>query len=297
MIELSTCSRGLVRSPRTVEDDVRSWMERHGLLSSPEDVSIYDRMLPGACGEWCYASCSRPTVVLGAKLIAWLFWWDNRHGESRDPTAVSDAAQSAIRALRAMDPRSWDDPLSRPMVSLAADVAILGEDSLERFQSDLASYFLGCLCESSYRRSRELPGWQEYQRFRRRSIGVHPCFDVFDMEIGYLPMYLGGKVERGRELAATLGFLINDLWSQDKERDEINTLVARGFLGDGGGSPELAACQHYRQLWYDLLELRSSCDGEDDRRYLDLLIDWSEGARRWTEESRRYREGEIKLHP
>ena len=256
----------------------------------------------GSCAAHTYPTADGAVVVLGAKLITWLFLFDDAFGEGRqaiDSRELMDTFASYEGALRRGRLPRDPTPFHEALVDLGAEADRLGGSEWHgRFADSMARYFDGCLLERPYRRREEVPTLAAYRRLRAWSIGTFPVFDLIELarDAVLSPDEASDPaLAEVRERAALLCAWVNDVYSHRKESEESDPLNLVTVLGREFGLPEgeafLAAAEVYNTdlALFDRRAAELRLDGPPRvASVVRGLDDWVHGNYAWTALSRRY---------
>lgn len=255
----------------------------------------------GSCAGHTYPHASREIVILGAKLITWLFLFDDRYGEGRDATDMRDlmsTVSSFARVARGGALPPAPTPFHRALADLRADAAAAAQSDvwLERFAESLDRYFDGCVLEYQHRRDGSTPSLLQYRRLRAWSIGTFPVFDLIELTAA-------GRLGEDdatdpailslRERAALLCAWVNDIYSFSKERDDGDSLNLVSVLRKEYGLSDADAFGAAAEVFnVDLALFREERENMPlsaaAARYTAGLEDWIYGNLAWTGRSYRY---------
>lgn len=270
------------------------WTQRQHLVDA-RGAARLARIGCGSCAAHTYAGASRALVQLGAELIAWLYLFDDAHGEQGDEAAF--AAAVAVAGGAELPDRA--SPFLRALDDLCRRAAVrAGAGWRARFATALAFYFEGCRRELPYRASGLAPGLSVYREVKLRSVGVAPVFALLQIESG-----LDAVEARGAALAAIerdamfLCAWVNDIFSFEKEQAEGDPLnlvhvlaVERGL--DPAAAFDAAAAlyreDHARFASGAAAFLDDASRSEAEHRYVRGMMTWVRGNLAWTVTSGRY---------
>jgi len=277
------------------ETATRLWARRFELIDDP------DRLHRISCGSFAahtYPRASVELVELGANLIAWLFLFDDRHGEGKalpEMVITFERCEAVIR-----EGRVSADPFSRALADLRERAVRLGasDDWLAGFAESLGRYFSGCVLEFPHRMQNRPPTLSTYRQLRCWSIGAYPVFDLIELAEGAPSYQARFRLGELRFLGALLCSWVNDIYSHRKEQhdcDPLNlvTVLARERSLDIEDAYD-AAVDLYHE---DLGKFSSACEAligvgdvnDIDRSIARGLADWVHGNCAWTRTSGRYR--------
>jgi len=122
-------------------------------------------------------------VIWGADLIAWLFIFDDFHGEARSHESQVEL-DSLARSLKESAEKGLstqpDSPLHNGLANLSRRGFDLDDNWSTRFSNSLESYFSGCHQEYGYRVQGQRLDFNTYRNVREHSIGVYPLLDFIE---------------------------------------------------------------------------------------------------------------------
>jgi 5-epi-alpha-selinene synthase len=258
----------------------------------------------GSCAAYTYPEGPNEVVRLGARLIAWLFLFDDGVGEGgadRDMRSLMARLATYEGVLRTGRMPADATPFHRALGDLRADALSMGgPEWLERFADSMARYFDGCVLEMPYRRAGTCPTIEEYRKLRSWSIGTLPVFDLIELR---QPRPLTAAEAESpalaelRELAALLCAWVNDVYSYAKETKDSDPLNLVAVIAGQyrlsiteafGAAAEIfnADMEDFDLRSSELAVAASSSDAL--RAYVRGLADWVHGNTAWTGVSRRY---------
>lgn len=269
------------------------WALRFGLTN---ERSAH-RLAHIGCGSFAahtYAGKSRELVQLGADLIAWLYLFDDVHGESGDEEAFAAAVSVARGTASTLQ--------GSPFMMALADIcwragARAGVGWCDRFAAALEFFFDGCRRELPYRASRQVPGFLAYREVKQRSVGAAPVFALLQLDSPLTAQEAAGAALQALNIeAALLCAWVNDVFSFEKEYaagDPLNVvqvLAAEGQLSLTAAFDEVAALYRRESAAFTshAEEFLAAERSEAERRYLRSLMTWVRGNLAWTETSGRY---------
>lgn len=281
-----------------------AWAVRFGLAEGAVAAARVARIRSGSCAAHTYADGSEARVLLGAKLITWLFLFDDAYGEggrSRDLRGLMGTLASYETTWRSGRPPHDATPFHRALLDLRDEAIALGADDgwLLRFGDSLARYFDGCQLEFTHRQAGTVPSVADYRRLRAWSIGTYPVFDLIDLD-GAPRLALEDAhhpaLVRLRERAALLCAWVNDVYSYEKERDSADPLNLVAVLRTDYGLSEtdayLAAAEVFNAdletFEAEVDQLGSELRGPAVVAFVDGLRQWIHGNFTWTALCRRY---------
>ncbi|MGE0792425.1 MAG: hypothetical protein AB7S26_42515 [Sandaracinaceae bacterium] len=275
-----------------------AWADAQGLAVGSLALRRLEAIRCGSCAAHTYPSAPPEVVTLGAKLITWLYLFDDAYGEGRDAADVRDlmatlaSFENVVRGAR-MPARPT--PFHRALLDLRTDcVAIAPSNAwIDRFGDSLARYFDGCVLESQFRTRGQAPTLTEYRRIRAWSIGTFPVFDLIELATR-TDVELDPELDAIRERAALLCAWVNDVYSFRKEQKDGETLnlvalLAREYEIDVGAAFQVAT----EVFNTDLVVFEEDARALSERRrdaapYVAGLRDWVHGNYTWTALCRRY---------
>jgi hypothetical protein len=287
---------------RASEESV-AWAVHFGLVNGSQAISKVRGIRCGSCAAHVYPEASAEVVSLAAKLITWLFLFDDAVGEGRnvhDTRELMETFVSYERLLRTGDlgvnPTGFHAAILDLRESCIQQRATA--EWLERFADSMSLYFKGCILEFPLRRAKVVPSLAEYRRLRAWSIGMPPVYDI--IELGMNEVLTNEEsccpgLGSLREQAALLCAWVNDVYSYNKEKKDGDILNLVGVLMKEMklSEPEafVAAAEVFNmdlaQFDDQLTQLEASAPLRVVR-YAHGLRDWIRGNFSWTGTSLRY---------
>ncbi len=279
------------------------WAGRWGLAHGHRELAKVEAIRCGSCAAHAYPSASSDVVIVAAKLITWLFLFDDAYGESlevRDEREKIEIFASYETAIRTGVVPSKATSFHAALVDLMDSCTALADsDWLARFADSMGVYFAGCMLEYPYRVRDQIPTLEEYRRLRSWSIGMHPVFDLVELaRNSVMPRALAlcGEVQALRERTAQLCAWVNDVYSYGKEKQGgVQRLNLVGVLSNELEISEPDAFVAAAEVFnVDLERFEQQVaaldpDGPAElHQYAAGLTDWVNGNYTWTALSRRY---------
>ena len=287
---------------RQVSADNQRWVTSVGLAPTGSKLAQIAAIRCGSFAAHTYNRAPTPVVQLGADLIAWLYLWDDRVGESQDldsSTALSQRFGSYEHVIRWRALPADANELHRSLLGLISRAVDLGASSqwVERFGDSMAAYFDGCALEFPYRRSRRPPTVLDYTYLRSLSVGAYPVFDLIELGSG-VPLSESefARLRSLRYLASLLCAWVNDVYSFPKEladKEPLNIVAALACERELGPADALEAAADLFNADYARFDRLVAIALSDSpsvgvARYVDGLCDWVMGNRAWTKLCGRY---------
>jgi hypothetical protein len=265
-----------------------------------------------AVGTGSFAAHSYPfapteVVRLVSDYVAWLFLFDDIHGEGADEMTQRNTLRSYEATLRTGTLAGEHTPFHDALLSITNRARALGADQgwVDRFAAGVAAYLEGCVREVPLRRVGAPPSLAEYRELRLLTVGGYALFDFIELATGKFLHHAPemhdsssavASIARTRDTASHLFGWINDLHSFHKESqngDPLNLVtVLRGQYGLSEVEAFASAVEVFN-LELEVLQnsaaaLRSSGVSEALDAYLTGLDDWIHGNLAWTRTCRRY---------
>lgn len=287
---------------RLADSAAVAWAKRFQLAQGQKALRKVAGIRCGSCAAHTYPRADEKVVNLGAKLVTWLFLFDDAYGEgphaddARDLmstlTSYSRALRTGVRPFRAT-------PFHIALLDLRARALELtqSQDWLNRFADSFDCYFGGCVMEYYARHNPGPVNLSEYRRLRAWSIGTFPVFDLIELSKRPLSPAEAGAPELGvlKDRAALLCAWANDIYSFKKESDDgdpmnLVSVLARQYqldLGEAFG----AAAEVFNTDWALYQEERAhllALKSEALNSYAGGLEEWIFGNLSWTALCRRY---------
>lgn len=278
------------------------WALHHGLIDGEKAWLKLRAIRCGSCAAHTYPDASAEITELAAKLITWLFLFDDAYGEGTnalDARELMETFASYETLLRTGRLPDAPTPFHRALSDLREEGARRATPQwLERFAASMSRYFGGCLLEFPLRRGNEIPSLVEYRRLRAWAIGIPPVLDLIELanEELLLPEEAAREdLARLREETALLCAWVNDVYSYGKEKRDGDQLNLVGVLAHDRGLSEREAFEHAAAVFNDDLqrfnEQREQFERDAPphlRRFAQGLADWVHGNFAWTGQSLRY---------
>jgi Terpene synthase family 2, C-terminal metal binding len=279
------------------------WAREFRLGSSQLELNQIARIRCGSCAAYAYPHASDEVVGFGAKVIAWLFLFDDLYGEgenSRDMREMIEMFASFEAVIRTGflpdEPTNFHLALAdlrREGLRISANNDVWSN----RFASSLRNYFDGCLLEFEFRHFGAFPSLEAYRRIRAWSVGLAPVFSV--MELGMSRVlrdqeYTGKSVIAVQERAYLLSAWVNDIYSFAKESNAGDRLNLIAVLANESNLNVEKSLQLAVSIYDDDLlrfEKESSEVASQStaiREYVEGLDDWVQGHIDWVQLCGRY---------
>lgn len=279
------------------------WATRFELVNGSHAVAQARGIRCGSCAAHAYPKAAPEIVSLAAKLITWLFLFDDAHGEGRnmhDTREMMEIFQTYETVIRTG--RLPANPTTFHVAILDLRQECIRQhatpDWVARFADSMSLYFKGCILEFPFRRAKRAPSLGDYRRLRAWSIGMPPVYDLIELAMGEtLTNEESGRsdLESLRERAALLCAWVNDVYSYSKEKregDQMNLVVAlANEMGLSEPEAFVAAAEVFNM---DLMEFDEqlkqleTCAPPRVVKYAHGLRDWIRGNFSWTGTSLRY---------
>ncbi|WP_157535285.1 terpene synthase family protein [Nocardia inohanensis] len=271
-----------------VRKQVLRWARRYGLDAGGH----FERTCCWSCAAYALPGAPVQVVELAAKLIGWMFVFDDIYGEGTDPTAAIEVFDACERVLRGEAPR--DD--NRYLLALSdfrdGCARLAGEAWLDRFATDMRMFFHGCLFEMPYRQMDLMPSPGAYRYLRTFSIGLFPPFDLIELAYGEIAPAHVRLFRDVRQTSAVLCAIVNDLYSTVKEDDSLNYVtILRADTNLTVALDDIVALytELLDQQTAQIAELTAHPDlGPAERKVARSLRTWVHGNYAWTKLCTRY---------
>lgn len=295
------CAAAMHAAPRPATIDVARaeratlrWAQLMGLV----DRHGAERLLRIGCGRFAaltYPTAGEEVVQIGADLIAWLYLFDDAHGEAGDEAMF--AAVAAV--VRGACPGPGASRFLFAMDDLCRRATRhVGAAWRERFCRTLEHYFAGCRRETPWRKARRVPSLATYRHVRRGSVGALPVFALLELQ-GELSSdeAAAPALLRLALLGAGLCAWVNDVYSYEKERRDGEPLNLVAVLEAERGGTIAEAFTAAATLYNDDLarfeaaahHLTARPDTTAaQRRFVEGLRMWVHGNHAWTAGCGRY---------
>ena len=278
------------------------WALLHGLVDSEASWLKLRAIRCGSCAAHTYPEASAEVTEIGAKLITWLFLFDDAYGEGTgalDARELMETFASYETLLRTGRLPNDPTPFHHALADLRKDCAVRATPEwLERFATSMSRYFGGCLLEFPLRRSDEVPSVAQYRRLRGWAIGIQPVLNLVELandEILSPKEASREDLVAMRELTALLCAWVNDVYSYGKEKRDGDPLNLVSVLAHEHGLTEPEAYEHAADLFNADLRAFEELRAEFERdapphlqRYVQGLSNWIHGNFAWTGQSLRY---------
>ncbi|MEU0543143.1 terpene synthase family protein [Nocardia sp. NPDC005978] len=272
-----------------VHTSVLRWARRHGI----DGGGHFEQTCCWSCAAYALPDAPAQVVEIAAKLIGWMFVFDDEYGEGADPTAAIEIFDACERVLRGGQ-APIDNPYLLALSDLREQCARLASDAwLDRFATSMTLFFHGCLFEMPYRQMALMPSPEAYWYLRTLSIGLFPPFDLLDLAWGEIEDTHLRRFREVRQTSAMLCAIVNDLYSVVKEDDSLNAVtVLRAETNLTGALAEIVALytkllERQREQIATLAALPELSAGE--RRIARSLRGWVHGNYAWTKLCARYK--------
>jgi Terpene synthase family 2, C-terminal metal binding len=275
------------------------WARRHGLVDADGAAERLQRIRCGSFAAHTYPRASVELVELGANLIAWLFLFDDKHGESSDLREMIRAFERCEAVLRD-GAVTEGGAFERALADLRARALKLGGDAgwLGRFSESMGRYFNGCVLEYPYRLQNLPPTLATYRQLRCWSIGAYPVFDLIELSEGEPTPPARFRLGELRYLGALLCSWVNDIHSHRKEevaQDPLNLVTV--LERERGLALEEAYEAAVDVYHVDLDRFNAAAEAlvaakdatAADHNIARALSEWVHGNCVWTRTSGRYR--------
>lgn len=287
---------------RKADSESVAWAKRFGLADSQKALHKVAGIHAGSCAAHTYPLADERVVLLGARLITWLFLFDDAHGEgphAEDARDLMGDFSSCSRLLRTGLLPFRATAFHRALLDLRTEAQALSrsQDWMTRFADSFDCYFGGCVMEYYARHGTTRTEVNEYRRLRAWSIGTFPVFDLIEFSKGPLSEKEAAAPELAnlKERAALLCAWANDIYSYKKEAndgDGMNVVaVLKRQYGLDSAEAYGATAEVFNVDWTLfqqekslLLELESPALSE----YAEGLEEWIFGNLQWTALCRRY---------
>jgi 5-epi-alpha-selinene synthase len=280
-----------------IDRDVVRWALDSELLDSAEEIVAFARIRCGAIAARTWPYANRNVTELGARLVGYLFLFDDRFVEPlRDEEALTASLKTfedAIGSLKSPRESPYHAALIDIVESLMSELNPSDASAWQgRFLESLKSYFAGCVQECRLRKTGEVPNLEKYIGLRTQSIGVLPCFDLIEVALKQVhdPGVFDALVEL-RKMAAQICAWVNDLYSFKREDalGDPNNVVRVVMNNEGKTDAEARSSvirMHNRQV-------EQLCEAARDIPpaavgYVEGLKHWVRGNYDWTTFSGRY---------
>lgn len=272
-----------------VRKQVLTWARRNGIDASGH----FEQTCCWSCAAYALPGAPTRVVELAAKLIGWMFVFDDMYGEGADPTAAIEVFDACEQILRGGRP-PVDDPYLLALSDFRDECRRLASDAwMDRFATSMRLFFHGCLFEMPYRQMALMPSPEAYRYLRTLSIGLYPPFDLLELAWGEIAAPHIRLFREVRQTSAMLCAIVNDMYSIVKEDDSLNFVtVLRADRNLEAALEDIVAL--YTQLLDQqanqieaLLALTELSPGE--RSIARSLQKWVHGNYAWTKLCARYK--------
>ncbi len=282
----------------------RAWAARF-LINDEETARRLALIRSARLAGFSYQGAALDPVSLASDLIAWLFVFDDYHGELNlraNPVEAAALFDDFERVLRggALPPQAIG--LHRGLADLSQRIAArAGRAWLDHFCIGMREYFDGCLLEYPYRRIAHPPTLTVYRLLRKMSIGTIPVLDMIELSLKQVlnaEMHAKPLLNDLRNRTALMCAWVNDLYSYKKEtsdHDPINLVtVLREQRKLTVDDAQAAAVKLFYEDLASFRALRAEFDrardtSELERRYTQGLEDWVFGNMAWSQNTLRYK--------
>lgn len=287
---------------RASEDSV-AWVTKFGLVNGGHAIAKVRGIRCGSCAAHAYPTASVEVVTLAAKLITWLFLFDDAYGEGRnvhDTRELMETFLSYEIVLRTGRLPANSTSFHSALLDLREDCLRqhATNDWVLRFADSMSLYFKGCTLEYAFRRTKMVPSIVEYRRLRAWSVGMAPVYDLIELAMGEPLTHEEtdlAELASLRDRAALLCAWVNDVYSYSKEKregDNMNlVLVLAHEMGLSEPEAFVAAAEVFNmdlaQFDEELKQMESTAPPRV-LRYAQGLRDWIRGNFSWTGTSMRY---------
>ncbi|MEM7157956.1 MAG: hypothetical protein AAF799_34260 [Myxococcota bacterium] len=296
--------RAVVPNPHGKEASRRSaeWALVHGLVDGEPSWLKLRAIRCGSCAAHTYPEASAEVTEIAAKLITWLFLFDDAYGEgtealdARDLMETFASYESLLRTGRLPNDPT---PFHHALAELRQDCALRATPEwLERFADSMSRYFGGCLLEFPLRRSDVVPSLPQYRRLRAWAIGIQPVLELVELANDDLlsPEEASREdIASMRELTALLCAWVNDVYSYGKEKRDGDPLNLVSVIANEYGLSEPESYERAADLFNADLRAFEALRAEFERdapphmkHYVQGLSNWIHGNFAWTGQSLRY---------
>ncbi|MBL1073820.1 hypothetical protein JK358_05390 [Nocardia sp. 2] len=264
------------------------WAHRFGL----DTGGHFEKTCCWSCAAYALPAAPLEVVDLAAKLIGWMFVFDDVYGEGTDPTEAMEVFDTCERILRGA-PAPADNRYLLALSDFRDQCRRLaGESWMDRFATSMRMFFHGCLFEMTYRQTARTPSPEAYHYLRTLSIGLFPPFDLLDLACGEISPANLRLFREVRQTSAVLCAIVNDLYSAGKEEDSLNFVPVLS-----AGRTLSTALDDIVDLYTRLLDQQAAQIAElvdlpeldaAERRVAYSLREWVHGNYAWTKLCARY---------
>ncbi|MFF2554922.1 hypothetical protein ACFVUS_28230 [Nocardia sp. NPDC058058] len=281
----------VVPSPQMdhVRKQVLRWARQYGLDADGH----FEQTCCWSCAAYALPGAPAVVIELAAKLIGWMFVFDDEYGEGTDPTAAMEIFDGCEQILRhggtpgknayLMALKDFRDQCGR----------LASEAWMDRFATSMTLFFHGCLFEMPYRQTALVPSPRAYRYLRTLSIGLFPPFDLLELAWGEIQDSHVRLFREVRQTSAVLCAIVNDLYSVAKEEDSLNfvTVMSADRSLESVLEDSVAMYTHLLAQQDDqiraLLSLTELTPAE--RKIARSLRAWVHGNYAWTKLCARYK--------
>ncbi|QLY28191.1 terpene synthase family protein [Nocardia huaxiensis] len=267
---------------------VLQWAHRHGI----DGGGHFEKTCCWSCAAYALPGAPIQVVELAAKLIGWMFLFDDLYGEGADPSAAIEMFDACEQVLRGGTPPD-DNPYLLALSDFRAECARLASEAwLDRFATSMRLFFHGCLFEMPYRQTDLVPSPEAYLYLRTLSIGLFPPFDLIELAWGEIASPHIRLFREVRHTSAVLCAIVNDLYSVVKEDDSLNFVtVLRNETSLSVALKDIVALytQLLEQQAEEIALLVAMTDlSPAERKVARSFERWVHGNYAWTALCRRY---------
>lgn len=179
--------------------------------------------MPWLASSYAFPNVSYHLLSILTDLFSWTFLSDDEFDEKslgKDPVQTSIVLNEYTNVLY-FKPTSLQNKLISPLKNIMERLIETANIKwLNQFRSNMENYFEGCLRESFYRASLEVPSFYEYCKLRLLSSGMSPVLDMIELglEDKLSENFKSSKAfSDARNIATYVCAWANDIYSFPKE--------------------------------------------------------------------------------